>query len=1083
VAGVANQELYEAAVTVMMRLVFCFFAEERGLLPAGDPLYAEAYAASTLRERLQAEADAGGEELLDRRVGAWPRLLALARALHGGIEHDALRLPAHGGALFDPDRFAFLEGREEATTWREAPATPLPVSDRTVLHILDALQLLRVAGERQRLSYRALDVEQVGHVYEGLLDHTAVRAFEPALGLAGRLEPEIALDELERRRERDGDEALSAWLAKQTGRGAKAIARALDAAPDARRVARLRAACGNDDALAQRVLPYQGLLRENLRGEPTVFLAGSVYVTKTLERRASGTYYTPRALAEEVVRHALDPIVHAPGPAQEADPAAWRLRPPGELLELRVCDMAMGSGAFLVAACRYLAARLVEAWEALGEGRWTVEGGRSSGEPGEVLVPADELDRDVLARRLVCDRCLYGVDRNPMAVDMAKLSLWLVTMARDRPFSFLDHALRCGDSLLGLTSLDQLEHLHTDPARGAALHGTLFAYTEQVRPAIDRALALRRELESFPTRDVRDAEQKARLHEEAQEALALARDLADAVIAAALATAGASADALDDALTSLAPLVRRALGPAVDAADRAVARQELRDRAEHWLAVDGGELHRRPFHWALELPEAMEAGGFDAIVGNPPFQGGSMITGTLGMRYRDLLVEHVAGGQRGNADLVAYFFLRAAALLRVRGGLALLATNTIGQGDTREVGLDQLLGAGWSVPRAISSRPWPGGANLEIAHVWLRRDGWAGSVTLDGLPVPGITGSLAAQSRVTGPARRLTVLGGLAFNGSKVLGQGFVLTPGEAIALLGRDPRNRAVVMPYLTAEDLNSRPDQSPPRWIINFRDWSAERAQVYKEPFAIVERLVRPERAKVKRAARRERWWRYAEHAPGLYEAIGELERAISIAIVSKTVQPVFVPTDIVFSHAVAVFAYDDDAHFGLLSSGFHWWWAVTRASTMRNDIRYTPSDCFETFPQPDLPPAVGEAGGALDAHRRALMLDRREGLTKTYNRLHDPGDHAADIARLRELHVELDHAVRDAYGWSDLDLGHGFHDTRQGTRFTFEPTTRQEILDRLLELNHARHADEARRGLHDRNRPRRRAQRSGQSSFLPE
>jgi hypothetical protein len=357
-------------------------------------------------------------------------------------------------------------------------------------------------------------------------------------------------------------------------------------------------------------------------------------------------------------------------------------------------------------------------------------------------------------------------------------------------------------------------------------------------------------------------------------------------------------------------------------------------------------------------------------------------------------------------------------------------------------------------------------------------------VTLDGLPVPGITGSLAARSRVTGPARRLTALGGLAFNGSKVLGQGFVLTPGEAIALLGRDPRNRAVVMPYLTAEDLNSRPDQSPPRWIVNFRDWSAERAHVYKEPFAIVERLVRPERAKVKRAARRERWWRYAEHAPGLYDAIGELERAISIAIVSKTVQPVFVPTDIVFSHAVAVFAYDDDAHFGLLSSGFHWWWAVTRASTMRNDIRYTPSDCFETFPQPDLPPAVGEAGGALDAHRRALMLDRREGLTKTYNRLHDPGDHAADIARLRELHVELDHAVRDAYGWSDLDLGHGFHDTRQGTRFTFEPTARQEILDRLLELTHARHADEVHRGLHDRNRPRRpRRSTGGQGSLIPE
>ena len=94
---------------------------------------------------------------------------------------------------------------------------------------------------------------------------------------------------------------------------------------------------------------------------------------------------------------------------------------------------------------------------------------------------------------------------------------------------------------------------------------------------------------------------------------------------------------------------------------------------------------------------------------------------------------------------------------------------------------------------------------------------------------------------------------------------------------------------------------------------------------------------------------------------------------------------------------------------------------------------------------------------------MLDRQDGLTKTYNRVHDPDEHADDIARLRELHVELDYAVRDAYGWTDLDLGHGFHETRFGTRFTFAPAPRQEVLDRLLELNHERYAEEVRQGLH--------------------
>jgi hypothetical protein len=137
-----------------------------------------------------------------------------------------------------------------------------------------------------------------------------------------------------------------------------------------------------------------------------------------------------------------------------------------------------------------------------------------------------------------------------------------------------------------------------------------------------------------------------------------------------------------------------------------------------------------------------------------------------------------------------------------------------------------------------------------------------------------------------------------------------------------------------------------------------------------------------------------------------------------------------------------------------------------------RYTPTDCFETFAQPDLTDDVATLGGALHAHRSGLMLDRQEGLTKTYNRVHDPDEASDDIVGLREIHAQLDHAVRDAYGWGDLDLGHGFHDTRFGTRYTFEPVARQEILDRLLELNHARYADEVRRGLHDKRKPAKRA-----------
>jgi hypothetical protein len=226
--GVTEKRLYESALTVMMRLVFLFAAEERALLPsdqADREIYDAFYAVSTLRAQLRAAADRGGEEILERRQDAWSRLLATFRAVYAGVRHDKLELPAYGGDLFNPDRFPFLEGRAEKTTWRDTPAEPLAIHNRTVLHLLEALQILRMRMpgggplEARLLSFRALDIEQIGHVYEGLLDHTAVRATEPILGLAGSKDrvPEIALAKLERRRVRDGDAGLVAYLTEETG--------------------------------------------------------------------------------------------------------------------------------------------------------------------------------------------------------------------------------------------------------------------------------------------------------------------------------------------------------------------------------------------------------------------------------------------------------------------------------------------------------------------------------------------------------------------------------------------------------------------------------------------------------------------------------------------------------------------------------------------------------------------------------------------------------------------------------------------------------------------------------------------------
>jgi DNA-binding transcriptional ArsR family regulator len=1067
-AGVGESELYEAAITVMMRLVFLFFAEESGLLLLGDEMYDQYYSASMLRGQLREEADKVGVEVLERRQDAWSRLLATFRGIFAGVDHESLHLPAYGGSLFDPDRFPFLEGREPGTTWMDAEATPLPIDNRTVLLLLDALQVLQTGGrggEARRLSFRALDIEQIGHVYESLLDHVAVRASSPILGLVGPrgAEPEVSLDDLDALRER-GEPALVEFLADKTKKSRSTLNRALGRQADPDVVARQRVACGDDEQLLARVLPHHAIVRDDPWGDPVVVQAGSIFVTAGPERRGTGTYYTPRALAEEVVTHALEPLVYR-GPADGKPRDEWELKPPLDLLELKICDFAMGSGAFLVQVCRWLGERLVESWQRAGanETLITPEGVPATGNPSETIVPAGSEERRVLARRLIADRCLYGVDVNTLAVEMAKLSLWLITLAKGRPFSFLDHALKCGDSLLGVHDLNQMRHFHVDPDRGRELHSTLFDPTRPIEPAIEEALRLRRELESFTVLDVRDARHKAALHQAAEAAVERLRMVGDLLIGTAVSTAERGKADLEAKLSRLADRLSAGIEGGGGSADPDLLREA---RVMLNEGKPESQAPRRPLHWPLEFPEVFlrDRPGFDAIVGNPPFRGGKKITGTLGVDYRAFLVLHVAEGLKGNADLVAYFYLRADTLARKDGVVGLLATNTISQGDTRAVGLEQLASRGWSIVKAWKSRLWPGDASIQIAEVWLWLGEWHGPAVLDDIQVRQITPSLDARTRVSGSPYSLPAATAKAFIGSLLNGIGFVLEPREANNLIRRNVRNKDVLFPYLTGEDLNSSPTQSPARWVINFFDWPLERAEDYPDCLAIVRERVKPQRDRLGDTKRREReaWWQFERRAVNLYNAIDGFERVIAIAAISKTLMPIFVSTGIVFSHKTIVIAFSDPEHLGLFSSAFHWWWTVKYTSTLRTDINYSPTDCFETFPEPALTERVGHSGKTIDEYRRAVMIERKEGLTKTYNRVHDSEDTAADVAELRRLQVELDHAVAAAYGWSDLKFDHDFYDTPQGVRYTIAPAVRIEVLDRLLELNHERQRAETAEGL---------------------
>lgn len=1048
---ISEPQLYEAGLTVMMRLVVILCAEERGLLLLGEPIYDQHYAVTTLRAKLREDAERLGLEVLDRRHDAWARLLAIFRGVFGGIEHETLRQPPLGGSLFDPDRFPFLEGRELGSSWKEIPAVPLPIDNRTVLLLLSALQVLEHKRGAQLLSYQALDVEQIGHVYEGLLERTVSRVTEFTLGLQGTakfINPNVSLDELEIKL-KESAEALVAFVKEQTGRNVKSL---LSKKVSSDQLQGLQQACGGNTELVERVTPFIHLIRTDSWGDLLVYHKGSFVVTLGAGRRETGTHYTPKSLTEPIVKHTLEPLVYS-GPAEGKPPDQWKLKTPDEILDHKVCDMAMGSAAFLVQACRWLAGRLVEAWvekEAAGN-VIGIEGNVMEQAEGFETMPNDRSERLLLARRLIASRCLYGVDINPMAVELAKLSIWLVTMLKNRPFNFLDHALKCGDSLLGVSSVEQIENFSLRPGDRQVTFGTanLFRY-------VDEASAKRHALEELPSNDHIQIETKNRLYAEAEAATARVKAVADCLIEFELR--GLDGDAYEDLRAEEAEKVQFLMKRDADASLKS---QTLTITSLSAHAHE--QLHgRRLFHWPIEFPEVFAHGGFDSFVGNPPFIGGRRIRETLGGEYRKALYR-LYPESSGNADLCAFFFLRAFQNLKNGGTLGLVATNTIAQGDTKETGLEKILSKNGTIFRSINNMPWPGVAAVVVSVVCLIKKNVAPPFFLNDHSVDYISSALDTRESI-GPPETLAANKSISFQGSLLRGMGFVISQAEAEELLGKDSRNVEVVQPFLNGDDLNRSFDQTASRWAINFFDWPLKKAQSYKAPIQILMDQVYPKRMGDKKGRRiyEKMWWKYWRPRTELYSTISGFQRVLVVAATSKTLAFAFSPIDVIFSHATYVFAFDEYGSFAVMQSATHEAWAREYAGSLKGDLRYT-SDVFETFPRLEDPSIAESAGKCYYEFRQQIMQTRQEGLTKTYNRFHNRREQSSNIGQLRALRVEMDQTVAIAYGWSDLDLGHGFHATKQGIRYTISEPARREVLDRLLALNHQRYEEEVKAGLH--------------------
>jgi hypothetical protein len=781
------------------------------------------------------------------------------------------------------------------------------------------------------------------------------------------------------------------------------------------------------------------------------------------ERAATGAHYTPDELVQPLIRHSLDHLI---AECLKADD------PEAALIGLRVADIACGSGHILLAAARRIATELA-----------VVRTGEEQPSPPAYRTALRDCIRN----------CIYGVDLNPLAVELCKVALWLEAHIPGQPLNFLDHHIKCGNAIVGFARREEVgkgvpteafKTLPGDDKEVAADYRRknkedlkhqkqiLLDFTPDLRGHLDSLLDDWRLLSALPekTPALIDIKKKRFAAFAQGEHASLLRTIADIPMAQFYIqkVPGNEPKLLTDReFRRFWRGEMSLLGHTAAAAARALGEQ------------------RRFFHWFLEFPEIMERGGFDCILGNPPYLGDKGLSGTYGHAFCECIKWLYT--RDGLSDLVVYFLSRIHGLLRDGGFTAIITTNSIVDGDLRKDGLDQVVAAGAQINMAIRGIRWPGTANLVVSLLALHNGEWSGPRMLDNQPANYINTFFEDGEELGNPDQLLENTNKIV-NGYYWLGDGFLLSHSEAGELISADPKNAEVVFPVINGKEINNEPDQSPKRHIIDFKDWTLDRARSYTDPFLIVEKKVKPYRLTSSNKVFRDRWWLYARNRPRLTASRRALSYCFVTANTTKHMSWSALPTDIVISHPQNVFTTDRWDLFAVVQSTLHEVWARKYSGSLKQDLRYSPSKCFDTFAFPAnlwqaADPALAELGESYHEHRKALMRFLWLGLTKVYNLFHardlspemvaqvskkDASAAAAGfegLLELRRFHIALDLAVRDAYGWHDLDLEHDFHDVEtlaenDRVRYTVSSTARREVLKRLLAENHARAEAEAKR-----------------------
>lgn len=809
---------------------------------------------------------------------------------------------------------------------------------------------------------------------------------------------------------------------------------------------------------------YQGLLEF----EPTVVELDSRW-TYSLpagdERSRTGSHYTPEELVQPLLKHSLEHLIVEA--LKKGSTAAEKEK---ALLSLRICDVACGSGHILLAAARRLATELA------------------------IVRTREEQPSPTALRSAVRDvirHCLYGMDLNPLAVELCKVALWLEAHVPGQALSFLDHRIHCGNAIVGLAHRDELKRgipeqaFKTLPGDDPEIAAALRKQNKEQRKGQQTLnfagrleadiLSLDEDYRAFeqtPERGaVTDYQARRQRYEQFRRNPRL-RDLsllADAQVAQFYLPKTpenrgkhVTHDAFSRWMEGVNPI-----GPGIAAAMTIAER-------------------KRFGHWFIEFWDVVDAGGFDLIIGNPPYLGGTKLSGSYGHAFCEWVKWEFAPA--GLSDLVVYFLRRIYDLLRPGGFVALITTNSIKDGDVRTDGLEHLLNQGGNLTFAVSGTRWPGVANLFVSLFSLHKGEWVNKPRmLDGRAVSFISAFFEDYADAGKPAELKDNEHKL-FEGSKWTCDGFLVSHEQAAEIVRTDPLSAEVVLPIINGDEINSHPTQQPARAAVYFADWPLERAQRFPGAMDWLVQNVKEERERHAEEALRRKWWLFKRPTTELYRLIRPLRHCFAFSRHTKHFVLAAQPTNIIFTEALKVLATDRWSDFAVVHSTLHEVWARKYSGAIKKDLRYSPTDCFATFPFPRDPAsesALAAIGETYHEHRRELMRDLWLGLTDLYNLFHRPDlapEHIAKVAtesripadegfsrlqRLRALHAQLDQTVLAAYGWDrpgdfgpTLDLRHDFYPLdflpeNDRTRLTLHPESRREVLARLLKLNHQRAA----------------------------